>query len=180
MSSSQSLEITPSLKAALAELYYKEACDQQGWAHVSLKDIRISDSNVLVFNKGPHRVSIRLMDKIAQEIREISSRPVNDDGRNSYLFDYLACKVGQQKKYEGVMLANPAALCWVKVGKKTFSDEQVDALGRIKLPLAVFRIRNVLVQPGKIEMKWEMKSGEEWLDELDEQRDQAESDDDYL
>jgi hypothetical protein len=36
------------------------------------------------------------------------------------------------------------------------------------------------VQPGKIEIKWEMKSGQEWLDELEDQRDQTESDDDYL
>ncbi len=178
MSSSLSLELTPSLKAALAELYYKEGFDQQGWAYVSLKDICISDNNILMFNKGPHRISIRLMDKIVPEIKEISSRQANDG--NSSVFDYLACKVGQQEKYEGVMLANPAALCWVKVGKRTFSSEQIDALGLIKLPLAVFRIRNVLVQPGNIEMKWEMKSGEEWLDELEDQRDQAESDDDYL
>jgi len=29
-------------------------------------------------------------------------------------------------------------------------------------------------------MKWEIKSGKEWLDELDDLRDQAESDDDYF
>lgn len=168
------LEVTPSLKAALAELYYREGCDQHGWAYVTLGEISIRD-NTLVFNKGSHRISVRLMDKIVPEICEISG-PVN----GSFVFDYLACKVGQQKKYDGTMLASPTALCWVKIGKSAFSDEQIDALGRIKLPLAVFRIRSLLVQPGNIEMKWDIKSGEEWLDELDDQRDQAESDDDYF
>ncbi|MEW6604423.1 MAG: hypothetical protein AB1351_07000 [Thermoproteota archaeon] len=168
------LELTPSLKAALTELYYKEGCDQQGWAYVPLREINLRD-NILVFNKGPHKISIRLMDKIVPEIKEIS-RPIS----GNLVFDYLTCKVGQQKKYEGAMLANPTALCWVKIGKGAFSGEQIDALGRIKLPLAVFLIRNVLVQPANIEMKWDIKTGEEWLDELDDQRDQAESDDDYL
>lgn len=178
MDSILGLEITPSLKAALAELYYKECCDQQGWAYVSLRDIKIVDNNVLVFNKGSHRISIRLMYKIVPEIEE-TSRSLDNNG-DSFVFDYLACQVGQQRKYEGVMLANPAALCWVKVGKRSFSSEQVDALERIKLHLALFRIRNLLVPPSKIEIRWEIKSGQEWLDELDDQREQAESDDDYL
>jgi hypothetical protein len=168
-----SLEITRSLKDALVELYYKEGCDQHGWAYVPLRDINIKDS-VLVFNKGACKINIKLMDRIIPEIKELS-RPVN----GNFAFDYLACKVGQQKKYEGVMLANPTALCWVKIGKRAFPDDQVDALGRIKLALAVFRIRDLLAPPSNIEMKWEIKTGEEWLDELDDLRDQAESDDDY-
>lgn len=46
--------------------------------------------------------------------------------------------------------------------------------------MAIFRIQDVLAPPAKIEMKWEIKSGKEWLDELDDLRDQAESDDDYF
>jgi hypothetical protein len=168
-----SLEITPSLKSALGELYYKEGCDQKGWAYTSLKDINIK-GNILIFNKGAHRISIKLMDKIIPEIKDIS-RSV--DG--NFLFDYLACKVGQHGKYDDGMLANPAALCWVKIGKGIFSNDQIDALGRIKLPLAIFLIRNLLAAPAKVEMKWDIRSGGEWLDELDDIRDQAESDDDY-
>lgn len=174
-----SLEITPSLKSALGEVYCREDCDQQGWAHVPLKDINIKD-NILSFNKGAHRITIKLMDKIVPEIKEIS-RTVN----GNFVFDYLACKVGQQKKYGDLMLASPTALCWVKIGKPAFSNERVDALGGVKLPLAVFRIRDILAPPAKIEMKWDIKSGEEWLNELDDVRDQngekkAESDDDYF
>ncbi len=171
-----SLEITPSLRGALYELYYKEGCDQKGWAYIALKDIDIK-GNTLVFNKGVHWISIKLMDRIVQEVREMS-KPV----KGSFLFDYLACKVGQQqsKKYSDVMLANPDALCWVKIGNGIFSSDQIDVLDRIKLPLAVFRVRDVLAPPAKVEMKWDIKSGEEWLDELDDLRDQAESDDEYF
>ncbi|HEX7031967.1 MAG TPA: hypothetical protein VF172_03105 [Nitrososphaera sp.] len=128
------LELTPSLKVALAELYYKEFCDQQGWAYVPLRDINFKNgnNNILIFSKGPRRISVRLMDKIVPEIREIS-RPL--DNGNFFVFDYLACRVGQQEKYEGEMLASPAALCWVKIGKSAFSNGQIDALERIKLPL---------------------------------------------
>lgn len=170
-----SLEITPSLKAALSELYYKEGCDQKGWACISLENIHNSKDNVLVFSKGVSKISIKLMDGIMAEVKE-TSRPA--DG--SFVFEYLACRVGQRAKYDGVELANPTALCWVKIGKGAFSNGQIDALSNIKLPLAVFRIRDVLAPPAKIEMKWEIKSGKEWLDELDDLRDQAESDDDYF
>lgn len=174
MASWMGLQITPSLKAALGELYYKEGFDQQGWAYVSLNDINIKD-NILVFNKGVHRISIKIMDKIVPEIIEVS-RPV----KGNLVFDYLACKVSQQKKYEGIIFANPMALCWVKIGKSTFSNEQIDALGKIRLPVAIFRIRDLLAPPATIETKLEIRSGEEWLDELDDLRDQAESDDDYF
>jgi hypothetical protein len=167
------LNITPSLKNALARLYYLEGCDQHGWASVSLGDISIKD-NVTVFSKGSRRLRIRLMDRIVPEVMEISE-PLN----GKFVFDYLACKIGQPNR-DDVLLANPEALCWVKLGRGIFSDDQVEALGRIKLPLALFRIRNVLAPPAAIEMKWEIKTGKEWLDDIDDLRDQAESDDDYF
>ncbi|HEU4605048.1 MAG TPA: hypothetical protein VFS46_02300 [Nitrososphaera sp.] len=170
-----SMEITPPLKVALSELYYKEGCDQKGWAYISLENIHSCQDNVLAFSKGDRKIKIRLMDGIMAEVKE-TSRPA--DG--GFVFEYLACKVGQRGKYDGTMLANPTALCWVKIGKGAFSDGQIDAMSRIKIPLAVFRIRDVLAPPAKIEMKWEIKSGKEWLDELDDLRDQAESDDDYF
>jgi len=126
--------MTPSLKSALSELYYKEGCDQKGWAYISLENIHNSKDNVLAFSKGARRISIRLMDRIMSEVKE-TSKPVKE----GFVFDYLACKVGPDK-YDGTMLANPTALCWIKIGRGVFSDGQIDALGRIKILLAVFRI----------------------------------------
>ena len=170
-----SLEITPSLKAALSELYYKEGCDQNGWAYISLENIHSSKDNVMAFSKGDRKIKIRLMDGIMAEVKETSRPAVG-----GFVFEYLACRMGQRAKYDGVTLANPTALCWVRIGKGAFSDGQIDALSRIKIPLAVFRIKNLLAPPARIEMKWEIKPGKEWLDELDDLRDQAESDDDYF
>jgi hypothetical protein len=67
----------------------------------------------------------------------------------------------------------------IKTGGGAFSENQVDALEKIKLKLAVFYIKDVLAPPRKIEMVWDIRSGEEWANELDDRRDQAESDDDY-
>ena len=181
-----SLEITNSLKGALAELYYKEGCDQKGWAYISLEAIHNSsafkDDHVLVFKKGFHRINIKIMESIIPEIKEIC-RPTNNSKENpSFAFDYLACKVGQKERYDGVMVANPTALCWVKIktGKSRFSGNQMDALEKIKLLLALFHINDVLATPRKIEMEWDIRSGESWLDEIDDLRDQAEYDDEYF
>ncbi|NWG36711.1 hypothetical protein [Nitrososphaera sp.] len=179
-----SLEITKSLKGALGELYYKEGSDQKGWAYISLENIHNSDfkDNVLVFKKGFHRIKIKIHDNLIREIKEIS-KPTNDSKENpSFVFDYLACKVSQRERYDGVLVANPTALCWVEVktGRSGFSDNQVDALEKIKIPLALFYIQDVLAPPRKIEIEWDTRTGDEWLDELDDKRDQAESDDDFL
>lgn len=99
-----SLEITPPPKAALRKLYYKEDCDQNGWAYVSLENIHNSKDNILAFIKGARRINIKLMDKTMQEVKE-TSRSAN----GGFVFEYLACRVGQQSKYDGVVLANPTA-----------------------------------------------------------------------
>lgn len=172
-----SLEITKSLREALAHLYYREACDQKGWAYAALAGISVND-NVVAFAKGVHTINIRLPAQTVAEINEVSR--LERKGRS--LFDYLACRVSQREKYEGVMVANPTALAWVqvKMGKSEFSEKEIDALERIKMPLALFYVRDVLAQPRKVETKWDIRTGDEWLDELDDKRDQAESDDDFL
>lgn len=171
------LEITRQMKEELAHLYYRQACDQEGWAYARLKDIQVRDGTA-VFSKGTHSINIRLQDQVAAEIRQVSK--LEFGGRP--LFDYLACKVRPREKYEGVMVANPTALTWVQVKttRSEFSEKEIDTLETTKIPLALFYIRNILAQPQKIEVKWIIKTAEEWLNELDERRDQVESDDDFL
>jgi hypothetical protein len=166
--SSSGLSVTPSLRNALLDLYFRETCDQQGWAYVAApKDISFREKNTLAFRKGQRQVQVKVHEQLVQEIEKTAPA-----------FDYLACKVGKQ---EGMVVASPLALCWVKTrGGKEFTDGQLDAMGRIKLPVAVFSVRDVLVPPTKIETKWEAKSAKEWLDEIDDRREEAESDDDYL
>lgn len=178
------MDVTKALKGALGELYYKEGCDQKGWAYTSLENIHNSTfkDNVLAFKKGFHRISIKIHEQLVSEIKEIS-KPTNGSRENpSFVFDFLACRVSPREKYEGILVANPTALCWieVKTGKSGFSNNQIDALERIKIPLAIFYIEDVLAPPRKIEIEWDIRTGDEWLDELDDKRDEAESDDDFL
>lgn len=67
-----SLKITKSLKLALSHLYCREACDQEGWAYVTLENIDIHD-NVVVFAKGSHKLNIRLPALIVVEIKKSAS-----------------------------------------------------------------------------------------------------------
>lgn len=171
-----SLETTPSLRAALGDLYYREGCDQNGWAYISLGDINVKDGT-LAFRKGSRRINVRVPAQLAAEIKEMCMPA----GKAGFVFDYLACKVGQKEKYDDPVIASPLGLCWVKIkaGGSKFSDSQIDALGRIKVPLALFYVRDVLAPPRQVEIKWDTRTGKEWLDELDDLRDQAESDDEY-
>ncbi|MEO9364071.1 MAG: hypothetical protein ABI348_09240 [Nitrososphaera sp.] len=163
------LYVTPSLRDALLDLYFRETCDQEGWAYAAPADVLFTE-NTLAFSKGQRKVQVKVHGQLVQEIEKTA--PV---------FDYLACKVGNQEE-EGVVVASPLALCWVKTRNgKDFTDGQLDAMGGgIRLPVVVFRVRDVLAPPAKLETRWEAKSGKEWLDEIDEKREEAESDDDYL
>lgn len=167
------LEITPSLKASLGTLYCKASLDQKGWAYVSLGDIGAKPGdNIIVFEKGGRRISVKVPGQVMREIAALAG-PADKS-----VFDYLACKVGD--RHEGVIFANPLGLCWIKVGKGAFSNSQMDALEKTGLQVAVFAIRDVLAAPGKLQATLDIRTAKEWLDELDDLRDQAESDDDYL
>lgn len=158
-----SLDITNSLKGALGELYYKEGCDQRGWAYISLENIHSSFNNELVFKKGFHRIRVRIPDSVLPEIKRVS-QPTNDSIENpSFVFDFLACRAGTKEVYDKV-ITNPE-LCWVeiKTGESVFSGNQIEVLKQIRLPLAVFYIEDVLAPPEDIEIEWNMASGREWL-----------------
>jgi hypothetical protein len=175
-----SLQITPSLKDSLGTLYFKESCDQAGWAHLSLRDAgaaKDNNNNVFAFAKGERTIMIKIPAQAVQEVARLG-RPA----KGKLAFDYLACKVGGDTRRSGeVVVANPLGLCWVKMGRKgAFSADQIDAMEKTGLQVAVFAIRDVLAAPGKVQVRMDVRPAKEWLDELDDLRDQAESDDDYL
>ncbi len=191
-----SLQATPSLKRSLAELYFREWCDQHGRAFFGIKDDGIaiaaaqgkgghSNNNnsgsgsaaTVAFRKGLRTVNVRLPEKTAGEVRDV----VTATFAKSQIppFDFLACKVGNRDRYDDPVVASPLGLCWVVIGSP-LSEAQADALEKASLDVAVFRVRDVLASPREIEIKLDSRPAREWLDALDEQRDQAESDDDYL
>jgi len=55
---------------------------------------------------------------------------------------------------------------WVesKTGSGGFSTNQVNAMEKIKIPLAIFHIENVLDAPEDIKMGFDIKPGKKWLD----------------
>ena len=179
------LEISGPLRTALADLYFREECRQKGWAFASLASIhadaisRSREDEVISFMFADQGIKVRIMQQVIPEIREIC-QPA-DGEKYGFLFAYLVCKIGRLPDVTPVV-ANPAALCWVqfRAGARLFSERQVDALSRITLPLAVFAIRDVLAPPRSIETRWDTRSGSEWLDHLEELKEQAEYDDEYF
>jgi hypothetical protein len=53
----------------------------------------------------------------------------------------------------------------------------VKALSRITLPLALFYIEDVLAPPEEIDIEWDMKSGTQWLKEIEKEDQDSEDDD---
>jgi hypothetical protein len=165
-----SLEITNALKGALGELYYKEGCDQKGWAYLSVENINNGSEadGLFVFKKGFHRIRVKIPRSLYPEL-ELVSHPTNESIENpSFVFDFLACRVGTKQRYPEI-IENPQ-LCWaeIKTGNSDLTDNQVEMLKHIQLPLAIFHIEDVLASPEDVEISWDIKSGKEWLEEFDE------------
>ena len=152
--------ITNKLRGSLGEIYYKEFCDQEGWAYTSLENIyeSMNPEWVFTFKKGFHRIQIPIPEKIREEVKMLI-KPTNQSKTSpSFVFDFLACRVGRSKKYEGVQTSD--FFTWVesKTGKGLFSSSQINTMSKINLPLAIFHIDNVLEQPESIEMKFDIKN----------------------
>lgn len=165
-----SLQVTASLKKYLSGLYFSEWCDQKGWAFVPAGKVR-ADSNIIEFEKGSVKIRVRVPLQFLAEIMGTAAAAA--------AFDYLACQVGQKEKYDDPVVASPLAFCWIKQGRSLL-QAHLDALEKATIPLAMFSIKNVLALPTQIEIEWDIRPGREWLDAMDDKRDQAESDDDYF
>lgn len=173
------MNITRSLRAALAELYFREECAQKGWAFAHVPEIhaqarQFAETGTLDFGSGAGRVRARLVSQLIPEIARFCT-----PAEGGFLFDFLAFMSAPATTGPPVV-ANPSALSWVLVRPGPFSERQREALPQIRLPLTRYKIRDVLAPPGKIESRWDTRTGTQWLDMLDDQRDQAESDDEYL
>ena len=59
-------------------------------------------------------------------------------------------------------------------------ERELEALSKITLPLTLFSIRDILAPPGKMEFKWETRTGSQWLDLVDDLKEQEEYDDEYF
>jgi len=160
--------ITNRLKGSLGEIYYKEFCDQRGWAFTRLENIYSSMNPewIFTFKKGFHRIKVKIPKEIRNEISWLVKPTNNSVTSPSFVFDFLACKVGKSKNYSGVKSSDYFAWVESKTGSAIFSSSQMSAMSKITLPLAIFHIDDVLEAPEEIEMSWDIKSGNDWLEEL--------------
>lgn len=161
-------KISNKLKGSLGEIYYKVYCEQTGWAYTSLEDLHNSMNSdwTFTFKQGFHRIKVSIPKEIRNEI-EMLVKPTNESIHSpSFVFDFLACKVGRSKKYEGIHTSDFFAWVESKTGPGLFSASQYNAMSKINLPLAIFHIDDVLQSPEEIEMKFDIRKGKHWLDDL--------------
>jgi len=119
---------------------------------------------IFTFKKGFHRIQIRIPKKIRNEISWLIEPTNRSESNPSFVFDFLACKVGKSKNYPGVKTGDFFSWVESKTGPGWFSTNQVNAMSKIKIPLAIFHIDNVLDAPENIKMGFDIKAGEKWLD----------------
>lgn len=154
------IRITPRLTGTLAEAYFKEFCDQRGWAYISLEQIHengIKDG-ILKFKKGFNRILVQLPEEIIKEIERIS-KPSNSSVLNpSFVYDFLTCKAGRSGKDDGILEAkNKNDFCWVEVktGSSELSKNQIQTLKKITIPLYRFRVPNPLLDASEVYIYWD-------------------------
>ena len=139
------IDITEKLIGSLSEAYYKEFCDQNGWAYISLEQIheRGIHKGILKFKKGFDRIYVKIPTEIISEIKEISKPSNTKLFEPTYVYDFLACKIGNWKKYHHVIenkRKNDFLWIEVKTGSSKLSPNQIRTLKKISLPLFRYRV----------------------------------------
>jgi len=162
-------KVTNKLRGSLGEIYYKEYCDQRGWAYTSLENIHATMNRewIFTFKKGFHRIDVPIPNEIRDEISWLVKPTNNSRTSPSFIFDFLVCKVETSKNYSKVKSSKSFAWVETKTGKGIFSAGQIKAMSKIMLPLAIFHINDVLKAPEDIEMRWNILPGKEWLHKLE-------------
>jgi len=160
--------ITNKLRGSLGEIYYKEYCDQKGWAYTSLENIyeTMTPEWSFTFKKGFHRIKVTIPEDIRIEVKLLAKPTNNSFTSPSFVFDFLACKVGTHKNYSQVQPSDRFVWVECKTGNAIFTSNQVNTMSKITLPLAIFHTSDVLEKPELIHMDCDIKSGKEWIGEF--------------
>lgn len=85
------MDTTAKLQGDIGELIFEHFCQRNQYAYIRLDEIytTLSRQNRLKFKYGDRRISVRLPNDIADEIREFS-RPINkDEFKPNFVFDFL-------------------------------------------------------------------------------------------
>jgi len=154
------IRITGKLTGTLSEAYYKEFCDQHGWAYISLEQIHERGDikkDILKFKKGFHRIYVKIPKEIIPEIKEISKPSNAKIFEPSYVYDFLACRIGRGEKIDAIVTKQKKDFCWVEVktGYQDLTDNQIQTLKKLTIPLYRFRIPTPLVSPREVYIYWD-------------------------
>ena len=161
-------KITNKFKGSLGELYYKEFCDQKGWAYISLENIHefMNPQWTFTFKKGFHRIQITIPEKFRDEIKWLVKPTNHSKTSPSFVFDFLTCKVGTYKDYSTVKPHPTFNWAEIKTGTAPFTSSQINTMSKITMQLAIFHIVDVLEKPELVEMGFNILDGKVWLDEM--------------
>lgn len=168
------INISPRLLGSLAECYYKEVCDQKGWAYSSLELIYKNkvQNGKLEFKKGFERILARIPAEIRDEIETIAKPTNYNEAEPSFVYDFLACKAWESKDPRVIEDTKVDDFRWVEVksGESDLSQNQILALRGIKIPLAIFWIENPHKSPHYVRIFYEEGDGKYWLSRLRAER----------
>ena len=155
------IEITKRLIGSLSETYFKEFCDQTGWAYISLEQIhenKIKD-NILKFRKGFNRILVLLPEEIVKEVKEISNPSNSSILEPTYVYDFLICKIGQLHKDSGILKKKRFKdFRWaeVKTGYSQLSKRQIRTREKITIPLYRYRVPHSLSESEEVEIFYDL------------------------
>jgi len=138
----------------LSETYFKEYCDQRGWAYVSLEHIheRGIKKRILKFKKGFDRIYVKIPQEIIPEIEEISKPSNNSLSEPSYVYDFLTWDAGNWMKHHLIVDGKKKDFSWieVKTGLNNLNSNQIRTLEKISLPLFRARVPNPLIESSEV------------------------------
>ena len=162
-------KITNKFKGSLGELYYKEFCDQTGWAYISLENIYefMNPQWSFTFKKGFHRIPITIPEQFRDEIKLLTKPSNHSKTSPSFVFDFLTCKVGTYKDYSTIKPSTHFTWAEIKTGSSAFSSSQITTMSKISIPLAIFHIEDVLEKPELVDIGFNILEGKVWLEELE-------------
>ena len=166
---SRHVTITPEFLGALGECCYKQYSNLRGYAWTSTEKIYRTPmhNDRLEFVRGFDRILVDIPLGIQKEIYKITRPSNRDEASPSFVYDFLACKAFESddpRRLDGLSV-NDFRWVEVKTGNSVLTNNQIRKLHEISLPLAIFRIPNILDPPQEWEIMWEEGYGKYWLDQ---------------
>lgn len=155
-----SIAITTEFLGDLGELYFKHLCQQRRFAYIRLERIHKTLPNPsLEFSYRYWRLPILIPKDAIEEVTRVA-KPTLINESESFVFDFLTTKVSDADDLKYPNARKSADFCWVeiKTGASSLSRHQEDMARTCKIRFSIFRIRNVMSSPRRVEIDWEFDS----------------------